>query len=68
MNVSRTLTIVKPDGVSQKVIGQIISRFEAEGFRIVAMKMVRLSRQDAEGFYHVHRDRKSTRLNSSHRQ
>jgi nucleoside-diphosphate kinase len=57
MNVPRTLTIVKPDGVSQKVVGQIISRFEAEGFRVVAMKMVRLSRQQAEGFYHVHRER-----------
>ena len=57
MNVSRTLTIVKPDGVSQKVVGQILSRFEAEGFRLVAMKMVHLSRQQAEGFYHVHRER-----------
>lgn len=57
MNASRTLTIVKPDGVAQKVVGQIISRFEAEGFRIVAMKMVRLSRQQAEGFYYVHRER-----------
>src|SRR4029453_13184595 len=57
MNVSRTLSIVKPDGVAQKVVGQIVSRFEAEGFRVVAMKMVRLSRQQAEGFYHVHRER-----------
>ena len=57
MNPSRTLTIVKPDGVQQKVVGQIISRLEAEGFRVVAMKMVRLTRQQAEGFYHVHRER-----------
>jgi nucleoside-diphosphate kinase len=53
----RTLSIVKPDGVHQGVVGQIISRFEAEGFRIVAMKLVRLTRQQAEGFYAVHRER-----------
>jgi nucleoside-diphosphate kinase len=45
MNVTRTLTIVKPDGVQARVVGQIVSRFEAEGFRVVAMKMVHLTRQ-----------------------
>ena len=57
MNLERTLTIVKPDGVHQGIAGQIISRFEAEGFRIVAMKMVRLTRAQAEAFYSVHRER-----------
>ena len=57
MALGRTLTIVKPDGVHQRVAGEIIGRFEAEGFRIVAMKMVRLTRQQAEGFYTIHRDR-----------
>ena len=57
MPLSRTLTIVKPDGVHQRVVGEIIRRFAAEGFRIVAMKMTRLTRQQAEGFYAVHRER-----------
>ena len=57
MALERTLTIVKPDGVHQGVSGQIISRFESEGFRIVAMKMARLTRAQAEGFYAVHRER-----------
>lgn len=57
MALARTLTIVKPDAVHQRVAGEIIRRFEAEGFRIVAMKMVRLTRQQAEGFYAVHRER-----------
>jgi nucleoside-diphosphate kinase len=57
MTLQRTLTIVKPDGVHQGVVGEIIKRFEAEGFKIAAMKMVRLTRQQAEGFYYVHRER-----------
>jgi len=57
MALSRTLSIVKPDGVHQHVVGEIISRFEAEGFRIIAMKMARLTRQQAEGFYAVHKER-----------
>ena len=57
MALQRTLTIVKPDGVHQRVVGEVVRRFEAEGFRIIAMKMVRLSRQQAEGFYAVHRER-----------
>lgn len=57
MALSKTLTIVKPDGVHQRVVGEIVRRFEAEGFRIVGMKMVRLTRQQAEGFYAVHRER-----------
>ena len=57
MALSRTLSIVKPDGVHQHVVGEVISRFEAEGFRIIAMKMARLTRQQAEGFYAVHKER-----------
>ena len=53
----KTLAIVKPDGVEQRAIGRIISRIEEEGFGIVAMRMVRLSRAEAEGFYAVHRER-----------
>ena len=58
MALERTLTIIKPDGVEQNVIGDIIWSFESQSFRIVAMKMLRLSKQQAEGFYAVHRDKK----------
>ncbi|MBI3530135.1 MAG: nucleoside-diphosphate kinase [Betaproteobacteria bacterium] len=57
MAVERTLSIVKPDGVAKNVIGQIYSRFEASGLKIIAARMVHLSRNDAEGFYAVHRQR-----------
>jgi nucleoside-diphosphate kinase len=53
----RTLSIVKPDGVRKGVAGEVIRRFEAAGIRVVAMRMVRLTRQAAEGFYAVHRER-----------
>jgi nucleoside-diphosphate kinase len=53
----RTLSIVKPDGVKKGVIGEVIRRFEKEGIRIAAMKMLHLSRRQAEGFYDVHRQR-----------
>jgi len=55
--MQRTLAIVKPDGVEKKAIGRIIARIEEEGFGIVAMRMVHLSRAEAEGFYAVHRER-----------
>ena len=57
MSVERTLSIVKPDAVAKNVIGKIYSRFEKAGLRIVAAKMKRLSRAEAEGFYAVHRER-----------
>jgi nucleoside-diphosphate kinase len=57
MAVERTLSIVKPDAVAKNVIGQIYSRFEASGLKVVAARMVLLSRHDAEGFYAVHRQR-----------
>ncbi len=57
MAVERTLSIIKPDAVAKNVIGQISARFEAAALRIVASRMVHLSRAQAEGFYAVHRER-----------
>ena len=57
MAVERTLSIIKPDAVANNVIGQIVARFEAAGLKVIASRMLRLSRQDAEGFYAVHRER-----------
>ncbi len=57
MAVERTFSIVKPDAVAKNVIGQIYSRFENAGLKIIAARMVQLSRADAEGFYAVHKDR-----------
>jgi nucleoside-diphosphate kinase len=57
MAVERTLVIVKPDAVRKRVTGQIVGRFEAAGFRILAMRMVHLTVPEAEGFYAVHRER-----------
>jgi nucleoside-diphosphate kinase len=57
MAIERTLSIVKPDAVKRNIIGQIISRFETAGLKIVAAKMLRLSRPEAEGFYAVHKGR-----------
>ena len=57
MAVERTLSIIKPDAVAKNVIGQIYSRFEGGGLKIIAARMLHLSRHDAEGFYAVHRQR-----------
>ncbi len=57
MAVERTLSIVKPDAVAKNVIGEIYSRFEKNGLRIVAAKMLHLSRAQAEGFYAEHKGR-----------
>ena len=57
MAVERTLSIIKPDAVAKNVIGEIYARFERAGLKIVAARMLRLSRADAEGFYAVHRER-----------
>ncbi len=54
MALERTLSIVKPDGVARNLIGEVLSRFEKAGLRIVAARMVHLSQRDAEGFYAVH--------------
>lgn len=57
MAVERTLSIVKPDAVAKNVIGQIYTRFEGAGLKIIAARMTQLSRADAEGFYAVHKSR-----------
>jgi nucleoside-diphosphate kinase len=57
MAIERTLSIVKPDGVQKNVIGDVYSRFEKAGLRIIAARMLRLSQEHAEGFYAVHRER-----------
>ncbi len=57
MAVERTLSIIKPDAVAKNVIGEIYTRFERAGLRIVAAKMLHLTREQAEGFYAEHRER-----------
>ena len=57
MAQERTLSIVKPDAVAKNVIGKIYSRFEENGLQIIAAKMKHLSREEAEGFYAVHKER-----------
>ena len=57
MAIERTLSIIKPDAVAKNVIGKIVSRFEAAGLKIVAAKLVHLSRNEAEQFYSVHKER-----------
>ncbi|HJR68697.1 MAG TPA: nucleoside-diphosphate kinase, partial [Gammaproteobacteria bacterium] len=57
MAVERTLSIVKPDGVSKNLIGEVYRRFEKAGLRVIAAKMLRLRQDQAEGFYAVHKAR-----------
>ncbi len=57
MAVQRTLSIIKPDAVAKNIIGKIYSRFETNGLKVIAARMAHLSRQEAEGFYAVHRAR-----------
>ena len=57
MAIERTLSIIKPDAVAKNVIGQIYSRFEGAGLKIIAAKMAQLSRAEAEAFYAVHKAR-----------
>ena len=57
MAVERTFSIVKPDAVAKNVIGEIYSRFEENGLKILAAKMLHLSKEQAEGFYAVHKER-----------
>ncbi|HUL13380.1 MAG TPA: nucleoside-diphosphate kinase [Methylococcaceae bacterium] len=57
MAVERTISIIKPDAVAKNVIGEIYSRFEKAGLKIIAAKMAQLSRQQTEGFYAVHKER-----------
>jgi nucleoside-diphosphate kinase len=55
--VERTLSIIKPDGVAKNVIGEVIRRFETKGIKIAAMKMLQLTKIQAQGFYAVHKER-----------
>jgi nucleoside-diphosphate kinase len=55
--MERTLSIIKPDAVKKNVIGEIISRFEKNGLRIAAMKKIRMTKEEAKGFYIVHKER-----------
>jgi len=57
MATERTLSIIKPDAVAKNVVGQILSRFEAAGLKIIALKMQQLSQEQAEGFYAEHSER-----------
>ena len=57
MAIERTLSIIKPDAVAKNVIGKIVSRFEAAGLKMVAAKLIHLSRSEAEQFYAVHKER-----------
>lgn len=57
MAIERTLSIVKPDGVAKNIIGEVYSRFEKGGLRIVAAKMIHLSKERAQQFYAVHKER-----------
>ncbi len=53
--MERTLSIVKPDGVKTNLIGEVIKRFESNGLKVIGLKMIRMERAEAEGFYAVHR-------------
>jgi nucleoside-diphosphate kinase len=55
--IEQTLSIIKPDGIEKNVIGDVLSRFESAGLRIAAIKMIRISEQEAGGFYIVHKER-----------
>lgn len=57
MAIERTLSIIKPDAVGKNHIGEIIARFEKAGLKVIAAKMLQLTREQAEGFYEVHRQR-----------
>ena len=57
MAIERTLSIIKPDAVAKNVVGQILSRFEGAGLKIIAARMIQLSQADAEAFYAVHKAR-----------
>jgi len=55
--MEKTLSIVKPDGVKKNLVGEVIKRFEQQGLRVAALKMIKLSEEGAKGFYIVHRQR-----------
>ncbi|MBA2848279.1 nucleoside-diphosphate kinase [Thermosulfuriphilus ammonigenes] len=55
--LERTLSLVKPDGVGKRLIGEVIRRFEQAGLKVVALKMLRMTKEEAKGFYIVHKDK-----------
>lgn len=55
--MERTLSIVKPDGTAKNIIGEVIARYENKGLTVAALKMIRMSKNQAEGFYYVHREK-----------
>ena len=55
--MERTLSLVKPDGVGRNLVGEVISRFEKAGLKVIGLKMLRLTKAQAEAFYAVHKDR-----------
>lgn len=55
--MEKTLSIIKPDGVSRGLVGEVLKRFESNGIKIAAMKMIRMSKSQAQGFYAVHQER-----------
>ncbi len=55
--MERTLSIIKPDGISRGLAGEVIRRFEKNGIKVAAMKMIRMTKAQAQGFYNVHRER-----------
>jgi nucleoside-diphosphate kinase len=55
--MERTLSIIKPDGVKKNIIGEVIKRFQDNGIKVAAMKMIKLSKEEAQGFYAVHKER-----------
>ncbi len=57
MMIERTLAIIKPDAVKKRIIGKIVERIEEEGFRIIEMRMARLTKEEAKGFYAVHKEK-----------
>jgi nucleoside-diphosphate kinase len=57
MGIERTLSIIKPNGVKKPIIGNILNRFEAAGLRIAALKLVHLSKAEAERFYEIHKEK-----------
>ena len=55
--MDRTLAIIKPDATKKRIVGKIVQRIEEEGFAIVEMRMARLTKEEAKGFYHVHKEK-----------
>lgn len=55
--MEKTLSIIKPDGVKKNIIGEVVSKFESKGLKVLAMRMISLTKEEAQGFYAVHKER-----------